>query len=49
MILIVGPHWFRRSLRPALATARRSATLGFLLLAAGLFFLGLALGPFRAS
>ena len=46
--LVVGPHWFRRCFQPALATTRRSAGLGILLLAAGLFFLWLAMGPYHA-
>jgi hypothetical protein len=47
--LVVSPHGFRRSLQPVFASPARARTAGFLLAVLGLFYLGLAFGPFRAS
>ncbi|MDZ4198999.1 MAG: hypothetical protein U1E27_06915 [Kiritimatiellia bacterium] len=49
MVLVVGPHWFRRTVRPALETPIRARMTGALLLGIGLGFLALALGPYRTG
>lgn len=46
--LVVSPHGFRRGLQPVFASPVRARMAGLLLTALGLFYLGLALGPFRA-
>lgn len=45
---VVSPHGFRRGLHPVFATPARARAAGLVLAALGLFYLGLAFGPFRA-